>query len=83
MIEGKKDILKDLFSIVLKKQESRSTFWKYSKNKVGRVPTVGEKRVEKDENRALEARIIFPKEVYRTSNTVKLWFALEMNEWSK
>jgi len=35
---------------VLRKQESRSTLWKYSKNKVGRVPTVGEKRVENDEN---------------------------------
>ena len=38
---------------MLRKQESRSTLWKYSKNKVGRVPTVGEKRVENDENRAL------------------------------
>ena len=68
---------------MLRKQESRGTLWKYSKNKVGKVPVVGEKRAEKMKTEPWSQESSSPKEVYRTTNTVKLWFALEMNEWSK
>ena len=40
-----------------------------------------EQRMMKTEPQGQESSS--PKEVYRTTNTVKSWFALEMNEWSK